>query len=377
MTVTTEHTPLSFNREIETMIDEGWYHTNLYDRYGSDIERLWEKKFSVEIKMPTAIFNTGMAAITTVLEYVEIKTNEIILVSDAVYMNTKLFFNRLERRGFKVRYFSPKDKVKRIICKLRPRVIFFETVSNDTSTGEMRVADVEQVIKSVDKYCSESKPVTIVIDNTLPSAILYNPAKRKHETNAEVIVVESGTKHWTRDLIQLGLAYCVKEETIKRIREVRVDLGTYAQRASLEKLPDNLLDNISERMNRHAENTIALQKVVCSYQSLSMKNISIASVIHPNYSSHPDKALADSLNSKGLTSLFYIKITEGNKYDGLIENFYQLGRGRIKIGGSFGHPETWILPLPGFIRVAVGCHLSEDFEEVKKRFKKAFDYLLV
>ena len=89
MPITQKHTPDILNAQIKIMIEEGWYYTDIYDRYGSDIERKWERKFSQTIGMPCALFNTGMAAIDTAVQHAEVRFGDVVLVSNAIYMNTK------------------------------------------------------------------------------------------------------------------------------------------------------------------------------------------------------------------------------------------------------------------------------------------------
>lgn len=73
-----------------------------YDRYFS--ERIAEKEKSLEelIGAKTALFNSGMAAIETVLREEDLKEGEVILVGENFYSQTKEILADYEKKGIKV-----------------------------------------------------------------------------------------------------------------------------------------------------------------------------------------------------------------------------------------------------------------------------------
>jgi cystathionine beta-lyase/cystathionine gamma-synthase len=213
------------------------------------------------------------------------------------------------------------------------------------------------------------KKLSLIIDNTLPSPELLNIFKNIPQDSAtDVVVVESGTKHYQQgeDKVTLGVAYSNNPKKIEAIRKTRTLIGAYLQPSSLKKVPESSLAQMKEKMTRHAENALVLATELVASEQME-------GVYHPNLPGHPDKELADKFSPQGIVSLFYAELKEMTSEE-LVRRVYEKGQGKIKIGGSFGHPETWILPLgEKLFRIAAGSEDKEGFREVVTIFKEALN----
>lgn len=213
------------------------------------------------------------------------------------------------------------------------------------------------------------KKLSIIVDNTLPSPVLYNPLRDIEKMNLEMIVVESATKHFQagQDQITAGIAYSNREDILKRIKDQRVRLGTYLQPVSEQKIPEGITEIMPNIMRRHANNALVLAKF---FDELTNKGIGgVLEVSHPNLPSHGQNELVKKIAPDGLVTLFYLKVKNASEFAKKIKE----GAGeRIGIGTSFGHPKTWIelLPTdPEGVRIAAGSEPEEQLEELIKIIK--------
>lgn len=213
---------------------------------------------------------------------------------------------------------------------------------------------------------NKNNRLNLIVDNTLPSPELYNPLKGiDPEMLTDVTVVESGTKHYQmgQDKVTLGVAYSNNPKKIEEIKKARTRLGTYLQPANLAEIPENSLDGMKEKMKRHSQNALALARDLEKFPELT--------VYHPNLEGHPDKDLADKFAPEGIVSLFYADLKNMSAME-FAKKVYEESGEKIKLGGSFGHPDTWIAPFgEKTIRIAVGSESPEEFEKVIEWFKKA------
>jgi cystathionine beta-lyase/cystathionine gamma-synthase len=234
-------------------------------------------------------------------------------------------------------------------------------------TGMERVEtirDISRAIKFVFKHKREK--LSLIIDNTLASPALYNPLNDSRGSGVDLTVVESATKHYQKgqDKITMGIAYSYDKEKIKKIKEIRSIIGTYLQPDAEKEIPEDIAKVMPEIMKRHAENALELAELISS----SGKAIEVS---HPNLPEHKQNELVREIAPEGIVTLFYMKIKDA---PGFINKVKEIGDDKIGVGGSFGHPKTWMLNLgEEVIRIAAGSEKDEKFQEVLNIFKKALE----
>lgn len=233
----------------------------------------------------------------------------------------------------------------------------------EMSRGEA-VRDISRAIKFILNHKRDK--LSLIVDNTLASPVLYNPVKDLEESGAESVVVESATKHYQKgqDKITMGIAYSDSVEKIKAIRAKRSELGTYLQPNDEKEIPQDITKVMPEIMKRHAENALKLAELISSSGKATEVN-------HPNLPEHKQNELVKEIAPEGLVTLFYMKIKDA---PGFVNKIKEIGGEKIGIGGSFGHPKTWLVNLgEEGIRIATGSENEEEFQEVLNIFKKALE----
>ena len=232
---------------------------------------------------------------------------------------------------------------------------------------EESIKEISKVVQNVKKNGREK--LSIIIDNTLPSPVLYNPLEDAKGSSVEMVVVESATKHYQagQDKITMGVAYSSNAEKIKEIKTVRAMIGSYLQPIAEREIPDDLTEIMPEIIRRHAKNALELAQLLSASGKTS-------EVDHPNLPEHAQSELAREIAPDGLVTLFNIKIKNAPKF---VETLKEIAGDKIGLGGSFGHPKTWVMNLgeywPERIRIAAGSETKEEFEEILDIFKKALE----
>ncbi|MDD4902054.1 MAG: PLP-dependent transferase [Patescibacteria group bacterium] len=228
------------------------------------------------------------------------------------------------------------------------------------------IKDLADMVKYVGN--NERDRLNLIIDNTLPSAKLYDAlGETKGEMVTNMVVVESGTKHYQSgaDKITMGLAYSKNPEKIKAIKKERTRLGTYLQPSSLKEIPPDSLAIMKERMDLHAKNALGLAK--------ELNDTGKAIAYHPNLAGHPDKELADSFAPQGIVTVFYLELKDISA-DEFARRAFANAQGKIKIGVGFGHNETWLTPLSEkTVRISAGIEIGGEAETVAASLKKALE----
>ncbi len=224
------------------------------------------------------------------------------------------------------------------------------------------VREVARIVKFVIGQGREK--LSLIIDNTLASPNLYNPIKELGDSDVEMVVVESGTKHFQEgnDKITLGIVYSKNKEKITAIKAKRAEIGTYLQPNDEKEIPKDITEVMPEIMRRHAKNAEELAGILSKINN-------ITEVSHPNLSEHEYSELANKIAPDGLVSLFWIKVPDAPAF---VKRVHELGGGKIGIGGSFGHKKTWLMNLGDeTVRIAAGSENDDDFQKVMDAFKEA------
>jgi len=241
--------------------------------------------------------------------------------------------------------------------------VFRNIVKDIEKNTGMSTHDAVREVARIAKYVLKNsrEKLSLIVDNTLPSPNLYNPTKEGGDSDVEMVVVESATKHYQKggDKITMGIAYSSNAGKIKAIKDKRMALGTYLQPTSEKEIPEDIIEVMPGIMKQHAKNAKGLAEL------LDQTGIDVS---HPNLPRHKQSELVKKIAPEGLVTLFYVKVPNASKF---VEKVYTLGQGKISVGGSFGHKKTWLMNLGDeTVRIAAGSENDKDFQKVMDAFEK-------
>ena len=242
--------------------------------------------------------------------------------------------------------------------------IFRAEVREISEAAGISISEAIHELEGILKYLQRNnrEKLSLIVDNTLPSPHLFNIIDETKESNFEMTVVESATKHFQegQGKITMGIAYSKDANKIKKIKQKRAVLGTYLQPTSEREIPADITQTMQEIVKTHAENALALAKI--------LDNAGL-DVMHPNLEKHKQSELANKISPDGIVTLFYVKFGDDVQAKDFVENVYNSGT--IKIGASFGHVETSMFRVGSTVRVAAGQEKGDDFDKIKDAFENA------
>ena len=173
-----------------------------------------------------AVFESGMAAITTVLlEF--LKPGDLLLISNPVYGGSDHFIKKiLPKFGISVAEFSVGQTKEDIIQLVentgiadKLAMVYIETPANPTND----LIDIE-VSKEIAKYFSSSeKEIYLAVDNTYMGPIWQHPLKHGAD-----LVLYSATKYIGGHSDVIAGACLGSKELMQRVKGLRTFLGNMA-----------------------------------------------------------------------------------------------------------------------------------------------------
>ncbi len=173
-----------------------------------------------------AVFESGMAAITTVLlEF--LKPGDLLLISNPVYGGSDHFIKKiLPKFGINVAEFSVGQTKEEIIQLVQNTgiadklaIVYIETPANPTND----LIDIEES-KEIAKYFSTSeKEIYLAVDNTYMGPIWQHPLKHGAD-----LVLYSATKYIGGHSDVIAGACLGSKELMKRVKGLRTFLGNMA-----------------------------------------------------------------------------------------------------------------------------------------------------
>lgn len=173
-----------------------------------------------------AVFESGMAAITTVLlEF--LKPGDLLLISNPVYGGSDHFIKKiLPKFGISVAEFSVGQKKEEIIQLVentgiadKLAMVYIETPANPTND----LIDIEES-KEIAKYFSSSeKEIYLAVDNTYMGPIWQHPLKHGAD-----LVLYSATKYIGGHSDVIAGACLGSKELMQRVKGLRTFLGNMA-----------------------------------------------------------------------------------------------------------------------------------------------------
>lgn len=173
-----------------------------------------------------AVFESGMAAITTVLlEF--LKPGDLLLISNPVYGGSDHFIKKiLPKFGINLAEFSVGQTKEEIIQLVentgisnKLAMVYIETPANPTND----LIDIEES-KEIAKYFSTSeKEIYLAVDNTYMGPIWQHPLKHGAD-----LVLYSATKYIGGHSDVIAGACLGSKELMKRVKGLRTFLGNMA-----------------------------------------------------------------------------------------------------------------------------------------------------
>ena len=173
-----------------------------------------------------AVFESGMAAITTVLlEF--LKPGDLLLISNPVYGGSDHFIKKiLPKFGISVAEFSVGQTKEEIIQLVentgnadKLAMVYIETPANPTND----LIDIEES-KEIAKYFSSSeKEIYLAVDNTYMGPIWQHPLKHGAD-----LVLYSATKYIGGHSDVIAGACLGSKELMQRVKGLRTFLGNMA-----------------------------------------------------------------------------------------------------------------------------------------------------
>lgn len=233
---------------------EGEAEGLIYSRLNNpDLEILEDRLCLWDQAEAGAVFESGMAAITTVLlEF--LKPGDLILYSKPVYGGTDHFINAfLPKIGVHVLGFNPEMNIDDINTILNEcghadnlALIFLETPANPTNT----IIDIEMCVELAKRYSIDDKKVLVAVDNTYMGPLWQHPLRHGAD-----IVMYSATKYIGGHSDVIAGAVLGNKENIVRVKTLRTFLGNMAS-PNTGWLLMRSLETLKIRMEQQAFNAV-------------------------------------------------------------------------------------------------------------------------
>jgi len=212
-----------------------------YTRYGNPTVATVERKMiELEGAEDSAVFSSGMAAITTTMLTLTSSGDHVVSTRD-LYGGTLAFFKDvLPKFGVEVSFVETTDldEIKSAF-QGNTRVVFVETPTNPT----LKIVDVSKVAKLCEK-----RGITVVVDSTFASPYNLQPLRFGVD-----IVVHSATKYLGGHNDVTAGVVCGPKDFVQKLKVMRKHLGgTLDPHAAWLLLRG--LKTLGLRMERHNSN---------------------------------------------------------------------------------------------------------------------------
>lgn len=296
---------------------------NIYSRIMNPTTDVLEKRIAaLEGGVGALAFSSGHAAISSAIFNIAQAGDEIVSSSTLYGGTYNMFAYNLPRLGIKVNFVDAGDPVnfeKAITPKTK--ALYAETIGNP----KIDVLDIEKVAAIAHRH-----GIPLIIDNTFATPYLCRPIDfgadivvhsatkfiGGHGTSMGGLVIDGGKFDWNNGKFPLlsepdpsyhGLKYTEALGPAAYITRLRVqilrDLG-----ACLSPFNSFLflqgLETLHLRMQRHAENALAVAKHLAQHDQVSW-------VSYPGLPDHPDYEKAKKYLPKGAGSIFTFGIKGG------------------------------------------------------------------
>jgi methionine-gamma-lyase len=330
----------------------------IYSRLDSPNARVAEARLAAwEGAEEALVFNSGMAAISTVLLTL-LRPGNVLIHSFPVYGGTeKLFRSILTPFGVETMPFGPgtgADSLLEMAQQASPTVILVETPANPTNA----LFDIEAASRA-----AHSVDATLVVDNTFLSPVWQRPLQHGAD-----IVVHSATKYLGghSDLTAGGI--CGSREGLAEIRHNRYRLGTTASPATAWLLGRSL-ETLRLRVERQTETATRLASYLLDHEWVTaVDHLSLLAQGDPGFDIYKRQCL-------GPGAMISLEVLGGEEEAFRFLNALELVRLAVSLGGTeslASHPWTMshstmgsqakleLGVTPGLIRLSVGLESGDD-----------------
>lgn len=253
---------------------EGRAQHHEYGRYGNPTVEIAEQKVAeLDAAESSALFSSGMAAITTTLLSMLKSGQHVVLTSDCYRRTRQFVLSVLPRFGIDATMVEPGDYAA-MQAAIRPgktRLIVAESPTNPY----LRVVDMEKLAAIRDRHPA----VKILIDSTFASPINQRP----HLQGAD-LVVHSCTKFLGGHNDLLGGAVSGAAALISAIRDFRGVMGGVMDPHSAYLLIRGM-KTLALRVERQSASALAIASYLEQHPRVSRLH-------YPGLASHPDHQVA-------------------------------------------------------------------------------------
>ena len=359
----TENTLKTFKSEVDHPHEPENY---IYSRYRNPTVVATEKNIAkLENSNWALLAQSGMAAIDIALSiFQDVNDKSPWLFFTEIYGGTNSFIDLvlIKRRGINVEHFAPDgdsynmDQFIETIERLRPKLIYFEAISNPM----LIVADVKAIIKEAKK-----RDIVIIIDNTFATPYLWKPL----EDGAD-LVVHSATKYLSgHGNISAGVICGNKKEYMQAAIEYRKWVGHMMSPDDAYRL-NTQLHTFELRFKQQIESAFKLAKFLENHMD-------IEKVFYPGLSSHPTSNIASDLfGEKGFGTIITFQLA-GETDDAKRKNsqlFIEKITEHFDLIPTLGDAETIFMPIdavwgdkypfPGTLRLSIGIEQYGYIEKI-------------
>jgi len=343
----------------------------VYTRYHNPTVHDVETKLSLmEGAESTALFSSGMAAISTAILSIT-KSGDEIISTPALYGGTYRFFrDELPKQNIKVHFLDPSDLSKiSSLATARTTVVYFETPTNPTLT----LVDMGEIVRQT-RIAEKriGKKITVMIDNTFASILNQDPFRYGID-----VIVESATKYIGGHSDVMAGAVLGNSDFVAKVKGLAKHFGGCADPFAAYLLFRSL-KTFELRVGRQNENAYALAKAL-------EKNRKVNRVLYPGLPSHLQYRLARKQMS-GFGGMITIEIKPSKRIAPVEAAAKVCDNLKVAVNAmSLGGVETLVsIPVysshvfmtddelkrhgvtPGMIRISVGVEgvrdLIDDFE---------------
>jgi len=295
-------------------------------------------------KLGVKIVNSGMAAINLAIHTVNQHSKKDFIVPSDLYFASKELFSLYEKKLIGKVYFLKKGEILNKSNHRQNSVVFLEKCGN---SPEMIFWSEEEIIKLTNFYRY------VILDGSLIGLSRINPSILEQRN---LLYVESLSKNYhLKESSNFSAGILIYNRDLEELINKEIFcLGNYLQINDLLQFPNKLYMVGKERIRRITNN---VRNFYIKVRKLLMKSrIKISKI---------------GLKYKEIPMVIFIDFKEKNKAKQFI---YE---SKLKIRGSFGHNNTYILPIglmwnttpPGLIRIAFGVKSNNN--KIIKAIKKA------
>lgn len=366
-----ETTSEAFKKETLNERDPDIY---IYSRYRNPTVVAAEEEVMKLEKCEWALLTqTGMSAIDTAVSLFQ-HGNETRpwLFFTEIYGGTISFAESIlkKRRGLDIHSFNPVNEkydlneFEEVIKKLRPELIYIETISNPL----LIVADVAGVAGIAGRY-----GVKVIVDNTFATSYLFRPL----DYGAD-IVIHSATKYYSgHGNLTAGVICGNDREIMNAAIEYRKFVGHMISPDDAYRLTTQI-KTFELRFARQCENAFKLASVLKSTDAIEKVYFPGLKVHATHYEAV--KILANERFGAMITFDFSGESEDIKRKRR--DNFIREVSEKIKLIPTLGDPQTILMPVeavwgakypePGMIRLSIGI---ENYDELERTISNALHHV--